>query len=61
LHFVAIAIVALAVMGDWKIIIFCLIGGFVTSIIKSFLFARLSTVKYNDEVAIYVSKFKTSL
>lgn len=61
LHFVAIAIVALAVIGDWKIIIFCLIGGFVTSLISSFLFVKFSTVKYNDEVAIYVSKFKTSL
>lgn len=61
LHFIAIAIVALAVIGDWKIIISCLICGIITSIIRSFLFVKLSTVKYNDKVAIYVSKFKTSL
>lgn len=61
LHFVVIAVVALAVIGDWKIIVYCLICGIITSLIRSFLFVKLSTVKYNDEVAIYVSKFKTSL
>lgn len=61
LHFVVIAIVSLAVIDNWKIIIYCLIGGFFTSIVTSILFVRFSTVKYNDEVAIYVSKFKTSL
>lgn len=61
LHFVVIAIVALAVVGDWKIILYCLICGIITSLIRSILFVKLSTVKYNDEVAIYVSKFKTSL
>lgn len=61
LHFVAIAIVALAVIGDWKVIVYCVICGVITSIIRSFLFVKLSTVKYTDEVAIYVSRFKTSL
>lgn len=56
LHFIVIAIVSLAVIGDWKIIIFCLISGLITSIVKIFLSAKLSTVKYNDKVAIYVSK-----
>ena len=61
LPFIIIAIVSLAVIGDWKIIIFYLISSFVTIIVWSILFARLSNVKYNDEVAIYVSKFKTEL
>ena len=59
LHFVVIAIVSLFVIGDWKVVLYCLIGGFVTSIVKNFLFAKLSTVKYNDEVAIYVSRFRS--
>jgi hypothetical protein len=61
LHFIVIAIVSLAVMNDWKIIIFCLIGGIVTRLICSFLYVQFSNVKYHDEVAIYVSKFRTSL
>lgn len=59
LHFIVIAVVALFVVGDWKLILYCLVGGLVTSIVKSFLFARLSTVKYNDQAAIYVSNFKS--
>ena len=58
LHFIVIGIISLFILKDWKIILFCLIGGFVTTIVKSFLFANLSNVKYNDEVAIYVSKFR---
>lgn len=58
-HFVAIAIVSLFVIEDWKVILYCLLGGIATSIVKTILFAKLSTVKYNDAVAIYVSKFRT--
>lgn len=61
LPFVIITIVSLAAMDDWKIIIFYLISSFVTIIVWSILFARLSNVKYNDKVAIYVSKFNTDL
>lgn len=61
LHFIAIGIISLVILKDWKIILFCLIAGFVTTIIKSFLFANLSNVKYNDEVAVYVSNFKATL
>lgn len=59
LHFIAIAAVSLFVVGDWKVILYCLVGGFVTSIVKSILFVKFSSVKYNDEVATYVSKFRT--
>lgn len=59
LHFIVIAVVSIFVIGDWKVIIFCLIGGFITQLIKSILSAKFSSVAYNDEVAIYVSKFKT--
>ena len=61
LPFVIIAIVSLAVIGDWKIILFYLISSFASIIVWSLLFARLSNVKYNDKVAIYVSKFNTKL
>lgn len=61
LPFLIIVIASLAIIGDWKIIIFYLISSFVTIIVWSILFAKLSNVKYNDEVAIYVSKFKTEL
>ena len=61
IHFIVITIVSLAVINDWKIIVYCLITGCVTSIIRILMFVKLSTVQYNDEVAIYVSKFKTSL
>lgn len=57
LHFVVIGIVALFVIGDWKVILYCLAGGFVTIIVRTILFAKFSTVKYNDEAAIFVSEF----
>ena len=59
LHFVVIAIVSLLVVGNWKIILYCAISGFITQFVKSFLQASFATVTYNDEVAIYVSKFRT--
>ena len=59
LHFLAIAIVSLFIIGNWKIILYCAISGFVTQFVKTFLSALLGNVKYNDEVAIYVSKFKS--
>lgn len=59
LHFVAIAIVALLVVKDWRVILYCVACGFITQIVKSFLQANLSTVRYNDEVAVYVSKFRS--
>lgn len=58
LHFVVIAIVSLFVIGNWKIILYCAISGFITQFVKSFLASLFATVKYNDEVAIYVSNFR---
>lgn len=59
LHLIAIAIVSLAVIGDWKIILFCLVGGIVMRPVANLLFMKLSTVKYCDKVAIFVSEAKT--
>lgn len=56
LHFIAIAIIAFFVIGDLKVILYCMIGGIITQLIKSFLSATLSTAKYADEVAIYVTR-----
>lgn len=57
IHFIVIAAVSLFVIGDWKVILYCLAGGLVTGMIKIFLYNKFSSVKYHDEVAIYVSKF----
>ena len=59
LHFIVIAIVSFFLMRDWKIFLFCLLGGLVTVLVRSFLFSLFSSVKYNDEVVKYVSRFKT--
>lgn len=60
LHFVVITIISIFFIKKWQIIIFCLISGFITAVIKAIITAKFSTVKYNDEVAIYVSKFKNT-
>ena len=58
LHFVAIAAVSFLVIENWKVILYCAIGGIVAGIIRPLLVGLLSTVKYNDSAIIYVSKFK---
>ena len=58
LHYLVLIIVCIFYIKKWEAIIFCIFGGFITTLIKSFLVAKLSSVKYNNEVAIYVSKFK---
>lgn len=58
LHFIPIAVVAFWVVKDWKVLLFCVIGGVITQLIKSVLFANLSTVKYHNEVVGYVAGFK---
>lgn len=59
LHFIVIAVVSLFTVGNWKIILYCIISGFITQFVKSFLCSTFETVKYSDEVAMYVSKFKS--
>lgn len=58
LHFVAIAIISFFVVKDWKVLLFCAIGGAITIIIKIILYALLSNTKYNDSVVKYVSAFR---
>ena len=58
LHFVVIAFIAFFVVKDWKILLFCAIGGIITSIIKTILFGHLSSVKYHNEVVRYISAFR---
>lgn len=58
LHYIVIAVIAFFVVKDWKVLLFCAISGIITSIIKTLLSARLSTVKYHDRVVRYVSGFK---
>ena len=58
LHFIVIALVAFFVVKNWKVLLFCAIGGAITELIKSILFANLSNAKYHDEIVRYVSAFK---
>ncbi len=57
LHYIAIAAVAFFVVKDWKVLLFCAIGGLVAYLVKSVLFMVLSTAKYNDGIVRYVSGF----
>lgn len=59
LNFVAIAIVSLFVIGDWKIILYFLVGSIVASIIRPLLTGALASVSYNDSAVIYASHFKS--
>ena len=59
LHFIALGIISVCVVHDWKVLLFCAIGGVITMIIKTILYGILATTRYNDEVARYVSRFKT--
>ena len=56
LHFLAIAAVSLFIMKNWLIIMYCLIGGVVTGIVRSLLVGALSNVKYNDAAVIFAAK-----
>lgn len=58
LHFIVYAIVALFKAGNWKIILYCMVIGLITRFIRSILVVALSTVKYNDEAAVYVSNLR---
>lgn len=58
LHFIPIACVAFFVAKDWKVLLFCVIGGVITNLIKTFLFAKLSSVSYNDEIVRYISCYR---
>lgn len=59
IHFIPIGIISLFLLKDWKILLFCIIGGIVSQIIKTILYGFLATTKHNDEIAKYVSCFKT--
>lgn len=57
LHYIPIGLAAWFVIGDWKVILYCIAGSVVSSIIDSLLTGGLTTVKYNDAAVIYASKF----
>lgn len=59
LHFLAIALVSLLAIGDWKVIAYCLAGGFISGIVRPILFRIFSTVKYNDGVVKFVSRARS--
>lgn len=59
IHFIPLGIISFFVLKDWKVFLFCIIGGIITTVLSTILYSIFATTKYNDEVAIYVSKFKT--
>ena len=61
IHFIPLGIISIFILKDWKILLFCIIGGIISQIVKTILYGVFATTKYNDEVARYVSKFKTEL
>lgn len=58
LHFVAIAIIAFFVLKNWVILLACVAGGLITTIIKTILYSVFSTAKYNDRIVKYISSFE---
>lgn len=58
-HFIPLGIISIFILKDWKVLLFCVVGGVITTIVKTILYGILATTKYNDEVARYVSKFKS--
>lgn len=59
LNWVALLIIAFFVVKDWKAILYYILGSVVTSLVKVLLFTKLSCTKYNDEIAVKVSRFRT--
>ena len=59
IHFVPLGIVSFFVLKDWKVFLFCILGVIITNIVWTILYGVFATTKYNDEVARYVSKFRT--
>jgi|GEM_PF-1289441 len=59
IHFIPLGIISIFVLNDWKVLLFCIVGGIVTQIVKTILYGIFATTKYNDEIAKYISKFKT--
>ena len=59
LHYIAIILVSLLVAEDYLIIFYCLASGFIAGLVRFLLVSLLSTVRYNDDVAIYASRFKS--
>lgn len=59
IHFVPLGIVSFFVLKDWKVFLFCVLGGIITNIVWTILYGVFATTKYNDEVARYVSRFRT--
>jgi len=61
IHWIAIIAVALLFVGDWKVILFYIAASLLTGFIKTILFAKLSNTKYNDSIAVKVSRFRTDI
>lgn len=58
LHFIPITCVAFFLAKDWRVLLFCIVGGVITSVVKTFLFVKLSRVSYNDEIVRYISRYR---
>lgn len=56
LHIVLIVILSLTIFSNWKIILFCLISGFIYYILSSCIFGYLFSSKRNNNIARFVLK-----
>ena len=61
MHLIVVIILAFSVADDWKVILYYIAASLLTGLITIVLFSKLSTVKYNDRIAIMVSQFNTNI
>ena len=58
LQWIPIILISLAVVRDWKTILYCVIAAIISCALRMIMFMLLSNVRYNNKVAIYVSKMR---
>ena len=58
IHYIILAVIIFFVVKDWKVFLYCIIGGIVTHIITNILSSVLSSTKYNDEVVSFAYSLK---
>lgn len=53
LHIIVIAILSFTYFNDWKILLFCIIAGIITNIIKTLISGYDTIISHNNDIARY--------
>ncbi len=53
IHIIIIGVLSFTYFNDWKILVYCIIAGLITNIIKSLMSGYHITYKHNNEIAKY--------